>query len=380
MALLDNNVGYWKFYWHYEAPGCPNPPNEPLLIETEGATVVANNYYGDFALIKLYDDPAEKWDVMPYYLGWDRSSNVPIGGSVIHHPMGDVKKIINPIGTVEEQSKAYYWCNHYAMISLKTHWKFNSGEEKIVEGGSSGSPFLNSNHKLMGHHTSVKSMGNQHGVWYEIEFSKLSWAWDADYCNPNSTKRLKDWLDPINTGAITVDGRGGCQKTIKLWKSLPKPMYHALQNIISKQIIESGANASYKAGMEIVLQDGFHAKAGSTFKASIEACNSSTSMAPPAPSDEPNDDDLNNIIFDINELQLYAFQIYPNPAKNELNISGTIAPTYVCIYNFTGQLLYETEHCAANMIISVSSLPSGIYFVKIVSENGITTKKVVVEN
>jgi hypothetical protein len=82
----------------------------------------------------------------------------------------------------------------------------------------------------------------------------------------------------------------------------------------------------------------------------------------------------------INEITTDAFQIFPNPAKGELNISGSIAPTHVSIYNLTGQLVYETGQCVANMKISVSSFPSGIYFIKIISENGIVTKKVVVEN
>ena len=82
----------------------------------------------------------------------------------------------------------------------------------------------------------------------------------------------------------------------------------------------------------------------------------------------------------INELQTSSFKLFPNPTKNEINITGTVAPTYVGIYNITGQLMYETTNCSTNMKISVSSLSSGIYFVRIVSENGITTKKVVVEN
>ncbi|MCL2313116.1 MAG: T9SS type A sorting domain-containing protein, partial [Firmicutes bacterium] len=82
----------------------------------------------------------------------------------------------------------------------------------------------------------------------------------------------------------------------------------------------------------------------------------------------------------INEVQADVFQIFPNPAKGELNITGAVIPTYVSIYNLMGQTMYETGQCAPNMKISVSSLPTGIYFVKIVSENGTTTKKVVVEN
>ena len=64
------------------------------------------------------------------------------------------------------------------------------------------------------------------------------------------------------------------------------------------------------------------------------------------------------------------FRIFPNPVHNELNLSGSVAPTNIYIYNATGQLMYETNQCAANMNISVSTLPTGMYFVKIVSEYG----------
>jgi len=81
----------------------------------------------------------------------------------------------------------------------------------------------------------------------------------------------------------------------------------------------------------------------------------------------------------INNLQTDSFQIFPNPAHNELNIKGNIVPTSVCIYNITGQLLYETTQCATHMSISVSFMPTGIYFVRINSEYGNVMKKVIVE-
>ena len=74
-----------------------------------------------------------------------------------------------------------------------------------------------------------------------------------------------------------------------------------------------------------------------------------------------------------------SFNLFPNPAHNELTLSGDIAPTNVCIYNLTGQLMYETNQCTANMHISVATLPTGMYFIKIVSEYGSVIKKVIVE-
>jgi hypothetical protein len=86
------------------------------------------------------------------------------------------------------------------------------------------------------------------------------------------------------------------------------------------------------------------------------------------------------VIISVKEIKTDAFQLFPNPTKGELNISGKVTPTYVGIYNLMGQTMFETTQCAATMKISVSTLPAGIYFVKIVTENGSVTKKMVVEN
>ena len=80
----------------------------------------------------------------------------------------------------------------------------------------------------------------------------------------------------------------------------------------------------------------------------------------------------------INDFQTTSFNLFPNPAHNELNLSGTVAPTNVYIYNSIGQLTYETNQCATNMRISVANLPAGMYFVKIVSERGSVTKRIVI--
>jgi hypothetical protein len=80
----------------------------------------------------------------------------------------------------------------------------------------------------------------------------------------------------------------------------------------------------------------------------------------------------------ISEFQTSLFHIFPNPAKNELNITGTVTPSYVSIYNLMGQTMYETNQGSINMKISVTHLSAGIYFIRIDSKEGSVTKKVVI--
>ena len=64
----------------------------------------------------------------------------------------------------------------------------------------------------------------------------------------------------------------------------------------------------------------------------------------------------NNIMSDIS--------IYPNPAKNQLNIVGLVDNSNITIYDLSGKVMKEIS---ANNRVScnISDLSSGIYFVKI---------------
>ena len=81
----------------------------------------------------------------------------------------------------------------------------------------------------------------------------------------------------------------------------------------------------------------------------------------------------------INDIPKTAYWIFPNPAHNELNIKGSVVPNSVRMYNITGQLVYETAACSTDMRISVATMPEGVYFIKIDSDNGSTTQKLIIK-
>jgi hypothetical protein len=58
---------------------------------------------------------------------------------------------------------------------------------------------------------------------------------------------------------------------------------------------------------------------------------------------------------------LYPFVLYPNPTKSELNIAAEYLPEEIEIYNSTGNLMLKT---AGGQKINVSSLPTGVYIIK----------------
>lgn len=204
-AISAPNLNHWSFYWNYEAPGCSNPTEEPPIYSTVGANVVANNSVSDFALISLQEDPQNNSNIKLYYLGWDRSGNSGNGGVGIHHPSGDIKKISQY--SIIPQSTTYRGDN---ISSNGTHWRV-IWSKGTTEGGSSGSPLINSNRRVIGqlHGGFADCISN--GIYGPDKpdwYGKFSVSWTGNGATDNRRK-LQPWLDPRNTGVTVLDGMGG---------------------------------------------------------------------------------------------------------------------------------------------------------------------------
>lgn len=81
----------------------------------------------------------------------------------------------------------------------------------------------------------------------------------------------------------------------------------------------------------------------------------------------------------ISKTEEDSFRVYPNPVHNILKLSGNVIPDNIHIYNLTGQVVYYTDNCNADMSISVKSLPAGVYFLRIEAEGAKVTKKIIVQ-
>jgi len=80
----------------------------------------------------------------------------------------------------------------------------------------------------------------------------------------------------------------------------------------------------------------------------------------------------------INELAIlrlknegkHTFSFYPNPTQDFIQLQGIDAKAVIDIYSSNGNLLMQSEVDLPNAI-DLSSLQSGLYFLKITSENGV---------
>lgn len=181
------------FYFNYEGEDCDSTEGSKSQ-SISGASLLATADNLDFTLLELSSMPPSTYS--PYYLGWDRSGRVPSNTICIHHPSGDIKKIS---GDYDEPLTDTYYDSEYS-FDTDTHWRIAEWDFGTTEGGSSGSPLFDENHRVIGDLTGGEASCSNSVNDYYAKFSE-SWA---NY--PDSDEQLKYWLDPLNSGVETLDG------------------------------------------------------------------------------------------------------------------------------------------------------------------------------
>ena len=78
----------------------------------------------------------------------------------------------------------------------------------------------------------------------------------------------------------------------------------------------------------------------------------------------------------VNDLDL---SIYPNPAKDQVNVVLKDVIAELAIYSSTGQKISEHGSFTGTKVIDVTNLPTGLYILKFVTENGVYTERLIIE-
>ena len=188
-------------YWNYQSPTCGQLGGGSLAQNQSGAIFRAAKADVDVALIELEDVPDSSFRV--FYSGWDRSSTPPDGAVGIHHPNADEKAIsfsTTPLSTVNS-------C--VGSGGIATHWRvlWSAG---VTEPGSSGSGIWDpSTHRLVGTLSGGTSSCTKPD--FPDCYGKFSVAWAS---GSSTATRLRDWLDPQNTGLTGVAGMDPYQRVV----------------------------------------------------------------------------------------------------------------------------------------------------------------------
>jgi hypothetical protein len=202
--LIGNNpdFGLWRFDFDYESANCPNPTTEPVPRSVLGSDRVAYRSETDFMLLKLYPIPLN-YEV--YFNGWNRDNNLTLvspNSVYIHHPLGDIKKISLDTQASIIHPSTLAWGGIFGTSPANSHWKSVS-DFGTFQPGSSGSPLLDANKRILGQlHGGSTAMGNPCKV-TGAYFGRFNLSWNQGSA-PDA--RLKEWLDPNNTGALTKNG------------------------------------------------------------------------------------------------------------------------------------------------------------------------------
>ncbi len=194
----------WQFYFNYERATCANT-GTPVNNMLTGCTKRAEGGISggtDMQLLELTTTPPLTWN--PYYNGWDRSGTASTSGAAIHHPSGDAKKISSytsalTTGTWNDGTNVGLTNGHW-----KVSWAATTNGFGVSEGGSSGSPIFDYNHRVVGTLTggssSCTATSNQD------LYGKFSIHWENAANGATNAYKLRPWLDPAGTNPTTLNG------------------------------------------------------------------------------------------------------------------------------------------------------------------------------
>ncbi len=182
--------GTWVFRFNWEGPGCPNPASNPASQSISGGTPVANRAGSDFDLCRMSSVPPSNFNV--FYAGWDHSGTPATSVTCIHHPSGDIKKLSQANNAVTAST-----------YSNAQTWRIGQWTDGVTEGGSSGSPLFDQNKRIIGQLYGGSSACGASAANLNDDYGRFDISWNT---GTTPATRLRDWLDPGNTGAITNDG------------------------------------------------------------------------------------------------------------------------------------------------------------------------------
>lgn len=192
-----SNPASWIFRFQWQGAGCNNPASSPSFQWLSGAVLRSRNAPSDFCLVEItggLQGGTVPTAFTPYFNGWDNSGNIPTSAVGIHHPAGDIKKISfenNPLVSTS-----------FGGSPANSHWGVTGWDEGVTEGGSSGSPLFDQNHRIIGQlHGGASACG---APVLSDEYGKISYSWTP--ANSDSTNQLKYWLDPNQSNATFVNG------------------------------------------------------------------------------------------------------------------------------------------------------------------------------
>ncbi len=251
-GLTTGNVASVVAFWNYEWPTCRtpgasggtavNPPDPNVASNGEtwlsgtvnpfgGGGCTTGSQCSDVNLIELAGTPNPDWNL--YWAGWNRSQTGaecgPQGaaGSTdglcasIHHPGVDEKRITfvqtdfvtgNIAGGQGVHWHSFWHTNPPVVANIPAPQP-SSIPPGVTEPGSSGSPLYNADQQLVGVLSGGPAACGATGANLSDFYGKIAHAWEG---LGTPTTRIRDYLDPLGTAPVSINGVGNSPFTIEI--------------------------------------------------------------------------------------------------------------------------------------------------------------------
>ena len=196
---FDGAETNWRFFFHALSPQCTPTQNADGILFI-GSSLKARNAETDFMLLELSQLPPANSSI--FAAGWSRSTTTGISGVGIHHPSGDVMKISTYTTGLDRPVNNPFPSPQ--LPGLNKVWVV-TWSQGVTEGGSSGSPLFDQDHRIVGQLAIGPSgcgSNDQRDAYGRFENS-----WTGGNTN---TTRLSNWLNPGGRTAQTADARLLC--------------------------------------------------------------------------------------------------------------------------------------------------------------------------
>jgi hypothetical protein len=97
-----------------------------------------------------------------------------------------------------------------------------------------------------------------------------------------------------------------------------------------------------------------------------------------APADSYENPEQDYIVVDVTSIDengVEGMMIYPNPAKDNLNITAENM-SRITITNTLGQVVYDVVADTDNAVIDMTQFEVGVYMVRIITDNGVAVERI----
>ncbi len=206
-GISSSNASSMVVFWNYENSTCRTGSDaggagDGTLDQFNSGALLRSRYAGqtggieggpDFALVEL-DDPVDAaYNV--FYAGWNRADEATPQAITVHHPQGQEKRISFELDPTTVTSYL-----RTDSTTGPTHLRVDDWDIGTTEPGSSGAPLFNPQQQVIGILSGgFAACGNNEPDWY----GRVAVAWTG---GGTPETRLRDWLDPVGTNPVSLDG------------------------------------------------------------------------------------------------------------------------------------------------------------------------------